>query len=94
MLGLLGSRLLSLQLRCLSELAPSSLDSIVQLAQLTSLALSAEGWPVLSPLTRLSCLKQLVLFDQIDARRGGGAPMQPPRPADFPGLQRFSYAGN
>lgn len=86
-LGALGSPLRSLEL-LMDAPPPALLDTIVQLTQLTALAMRAMQWPALDPLTRLCCLKQLILTVAIMAR----GPTQLPPPASFPaGLDRYCF---
>lgn len=67
-------------------LTTAGLGSIVQLAQLTHLSLRAFCWPPMGSLTRLSCLKRLVL------EHAGEDALQVPEPCTFPGgLQHFRF---
>ncbi|KAI7837611.1 hypothetical protein COHA_008537 [Chlorella ohadii] len=84
----LGSHLRSLQLST-RELAAALLGSIAQMPQLAALRIEAYAWPDLSPLTRISQLRQLVL---LDLRADGQDSMRPPALSTFPScLERFSF---
>lgn len=89
MLGMIGSRLRSLQLSN-ERLTPAARDFTLQLTQLTALCIQAAGeWPDLGRLTCLSRLKQLALFHALFNPQGT---LQLPPPVSFlAGLERFSF---